>query len=221
MSICKHCNMEFDISNKPKGWMANHTRWCKSNPKLELYKESSKSAIAAMNKARIASGNLNQYVVSKKTGVPVVISEETRQKLSAASLGREHSEEARIKISNARKKWLNENPDKHPWKKNTKFKSVPCEFLKSKLIENGISFIEEYQPVKNRAYCTDIALIDKKIIIEVNGNQHYSNPKKKILAPYYKERHDIIKSLGWEIYELHYAEVYKEDIVNNLIASIV
>lgn len=221
MSICKHCNKEFDTSNKSKGWMANHTRWCPSNPKLDSYKEGSKTAVAAMNKARIESGNLNQFVVAKKTGVPFVVSAETREKLSVASLGREHSPESIKRISDGRKKWLKENPDKHPWKKNTKFKSVPCEFLKTKLLEAGIIFVEEYQAVENRAYSCDIALIDKKIIIEVNGNQHYSNPKQKILAPYYQERHDIIKSLGWKIYELHYAEVYKDDIVNNLIASIV
>lgn len=221
MSICKHCNKEFDISNKPKGWMASHTRWCSENPKLNSYKESSKNAIAAMNKARKESGNLNQFTVAKKTGIPFVVSKETREKLSLAALGREHTLESIQKISDGRKKWLKENPDKHPWKKNSKFKSVPCEFLKNRLIKAGIHFVEEYQPVENRAYSCDIALIDKKIIIEINGNQHYSNPKQKVLAPYYQERHDIIKSLGWKIYELHYAEVYKDDIVNNLIASIV
>lgn len=221
MSICKHCNKEFDISDKPKGWMASHTRWCSENPKLASYKEGSKKAVAAMNKARKETGNLNQFMVAKKKGISLVVSEETREKLSAAGTGRKHSSESKQKISAARKTWLKENPDKHPWKKNSKFKSVPCEFLKNKLIEANIQFVEEYQPVKNRAYSCDIALMDKKIIIEVNGNQHYSNHTEKILAPYYQERHDIIKSLGWEIYELHYSEVYKDDKVNNLIASIV
>jgi len=31
--ICKHCNIKFDLSDKPKGWMANHSRWCDLNPK--------------------------------------------------------------------------------------------------------------------------------------------------------------------------------------------
>ena len=30
--ICKHCNIKFVLSDKPKGWMANHSRWCDSNP---------------------------------------------------------------------------------------------------------------------------------------------------------------------------------------------
>jgi hypothetical protein len=38
LSTCKHCKKEFDISSYPKGWMANHSRWCPSNPKINEYK---------------------------------------------------------------------------------------------------------------------------------------------------------------------------------------
>lgn len=38
MAVCKHCKIEFDIQFKPKGWMANHSRWCDHNPKIILYK---------------------------------------------------------------------------------------------------------------------------------------------------------------------------------------
>lgn len=37
MNTCKHCKLEFDISDKPNGWMANHSRWCKCNPKRSTY----------------------------------------------------------------------------------------------------------------------------------------------------------------------------------------
>lgn len=30
---CKHCAAEFDLTNTPSGWMANHTRWCMENPR--------------------------------------------------------------------------------------------------------------------------------------------------------------------------------------------
>ena len=33
ISVCKHCGLQEDISIKPKGWMANHSRWCEKNPK--------------------------------------------------------------------------------------------------------------------------------------------------------------------------------------------
>jgi hypothetical protein len=34
---CKHCNTTYDLDDKPKGWMANHSRWCDSNPKRNAY----------------------------------------------------------------------------------------------------------------------------------------------------------------------------------------
>lgn len=37
ISACKHCKESFDISDKPKGWMANHSRWCDHNPKRDQY----------------------------------------------------------------------------------------------------------------------------------------------------------------------------------------
>ena len=37
MNQCKWCKQNFDISNKPKGWMANHSRWCNDNPKRIEY----------------------------------------------------------------------------------------------------------------------------------------------------------------------------------------
>ena len=110
---------------------------------------------------------------------------------------------------------------KHPWKRNDKFKSKPCEHLKEILIDLGISFIEEYQPIKDRGFSIDIAIPDKMIAIEVNGNQHYSDPKLGVLNNYYKERHDLISNAGWKIHEIHYANVYNETFVEKLIALIV
>lgn len=34
---CKWCKTFFDITDKPKGWMANHSRWCDENPKRKEY----------------------------------------------------------------------------------------------------------------------------------------------------------------------------------------
>lgn len=37
MKQCKWCGESFNTDNKPKGWMANHSRWCSSNPKRKDY----------------------------------------------------------------------------------------------------------------------------------------------------------------------------------------
>ena len=80
---CKHCKTEFDISDKPKGWLANHSRWCDENPKRKEYSNS-------MEKARAAKKNFNnQYSYG------AVCSDETRQKLRESSTGRTHSDETK------------------------------------------------------------------------------------------------------------------------------
>ena len=122
--------------------------------------------------------------------------------------------EWRKKVSEGRKKFLAENPDKHPWKSNSKFKSVPCETLKEYLRKRNISFVEEWQPLESRGFSIDIAFPDKKIGFEINGNQHYDSTGK--LKPYYQERHDLIVSSGWKLIELHYSIAYKPELLDKL-----
>lgn len=129
--------------------------------------------------------------------------------------GHPHSEEVKKRISESRKRWLRENPEKHPWKKSDKFKSKPCETFKKFLLDEGIRFIEEYEPLEDKFYCIDIAFPDKKIGIEINGNQHYT--REGILSEYYQERHNILKKAGWRIIEVHYTSCYDKKRVLSLI----
>lgn len=121
-----------------------------------------------------------------------------------------HSEETKKKISEIRKKWLLENPDKHPWRSNNKFKSKPCEKVKEFLKNKNIQFVEEYNPkILNRNFSIDIAIPDKKIAIEINGNQHYDKFGK--LKPYYQERNNLLESDGWIVYQIHYSCCFNLD----------
>ena len=74
--------------------------------------------------------------------------------------------EEKKQLSQKRKAYLLANPDKHPWKYNSKFKSIPCEHIKD-ILREKYSFIEEYTDTSwKKNYSLDIALIDKKIAIE-------------------------------------------------------
>ena len=122
------------------------------------------------------------------------------------------SEETKKLISQKRKAYLKENPDKHPWKNKDKFISEPCEYLKNKLKEQNIPYVEEYEPFldKNRFFSVDIAFPDERIGIEVNGNQHYN--RDGTLKSYYQERHDYFTANGWGLIEIHYSSVYSLDV---------
>lgn len=127
---------------------------------------------------------------------------------------RPHTDETKDLLRKNRMEYLEKNPDKHPWKNNSKFTSEPCELLKKKLKEAGLDFIEEYQPLSNRFFALDISFPDKKIGIEVNGNQHY-NPDKT-LKKYYQDRHNLIIESGWTLIELPYIEVFRDDIIEEI-----
>lgn len=162
--------------------------------------------------------------------------EEEKIKIAKANVGREKSLETRNKISEngklfyssldnrkktseKRKEYLKNNPDKHPWRSNNKFKSVPCEKLKQKLLDAEISFVAEFQPLlPDRFFAIDISFPDKKIGIEINGNQHYNSDGT--LKPYYQERKDLLVGAGWTIYEYHYSFMYNEVFLIELIKKL-
>jgi hypothetical protein len=129
-----------------------------------------------------------------------------------------YSEEHRKRLSEKRKEWLKNNPEKHPWRSKDKFKSVPCERLKAKLKSEGINFLAEYIPLPDRSFSLDVAFPDKKIGLEVNGQQHYNSDGT--LKPYYQERHDLLASQGWNIVELHYSTIFNSLLVNALVCSL-
>lgn len=124
--------------------------------------------------------------------------------------GFKHSDETKKLISEKRKKFLQENPEKHPWTKNSKFKSTPCEEFKKFLREKGYEFEEEVKVVPDRNFSVDICFPNLMLIFEINGNQHY-NLRTMELLPYYQERHNIISSLGWQIVEIPYNQSYDEN----------
>lgn len=124
--------------------------------------------------------------------------------------GHKWSEEDKKLISERQKKFLKENPDKHPWRKNSKFVSKPCEDFKNFLKSKNYKFEEEARVVPNKNYSVDICFPDLMLIFEINGNQHYDLDNMQ-LKPYYQERHDIISALGWTIVEIPYNQSYNED----------
>ena len=133
-------------------------------------------------------------------------------------MGHKHTEETKKRMSESKKKWLKENPDKHVWKRHSKFKSVPCETLKSYIKSKNINYLEEFSPVMDRGYSVDVAFPEKMVCLEVNGNQHYDATGK--LKPYYQEKHDLISKLGWKIIEMHYSLCFKEDYISSLLSTI-
>ncbi len=132
-----------------------------------------------------------------------------------------HSQQTKQKLSQIRKQYLKDHPQKHVWKRNTKFISKPCEDLKQFLKNNNINFYPEYsnpEHFKGHFYSIDIAFPNQKIAIEVNGNQHYN--KNGTLAPKYQQRHDIIQNAGWKVIQIPYKKVYNQEVRQSILKLI-
>ena len=129
-----------------------------------------------------------------------------------------HTIETRKIQSEKRKAWLKANPEKHVWKRHSKFKSVPCEKLKEFILSRNIKFLPEFTPLTDRAFAVDVAFPEKMICLEVNGNQHYDATGK--LKPYYQEKHDLITLAGWKVIEMHYSLCFNIEYISSLLDTV-
>lgn len=171
-------------------------------------------------KYSISYGSLS---LAQKKGLFKSVSQAEKQRRSQEKrkqLGICHSEKSRKKISLARKKYLMDNPDKHGWSNSKYHRSIPCELLKKRLRNEGLSFQEEFKPLlhKKRFFSIDIYFPDFKLGIEVNGRQHYTTNGE--LAPYYQQRHDLICQEGYELMEIEYHKIFQKSFVDNLIENL-
>lgn len=175
IKTCKHCKMEFDVSDKPKGWMANHSRWCNSNPKRDDYSKN-------LNKVRAAKKNFNnQYSYGASC------SEETREKLRKAATGKRHTEETKNLI---RQKAL-ESPHRRLVRNIIEYNGVKLESswelsLAKRLDNLGIRWIRP-DPIPwvdkdniRHNYFPDFYLVDYDIYLDPKNPQAVKVQKEKL-----------------------------------------
>lgn len=194
---CPFCNLDF--SNFKASAIGSHIRWCNLNPK------------------RIAKKRIEKKYQKKYCNLcgKEIIGLDRRRRCNECRY--KHSNETKTRMSEKRKQWLKINPEKHPWKKSNKFISKPCQLFKKYLDSINLKYISEYNMYDEtkRNFSIDIAFPDKKIGIEINGNQHYN--KNGTLKQYYQRRHDIIEACGWKLLEIHYLSCFKKENLEKII----
>jgi len=176
--ICKFCGSERKNANS----LRNHERLCKENPnrqKIEEYAHTEKWLAACKGHK-----GTNQFVKAKELGLP--IPESKCKGKPGPWRGRKHTEESKHKISESMKK-VYEN--KSIW---------------STQIEKRKSFAEQYfdtcfpelkQNYHVDRYFLDLANPDLKLYIEIDGEQHYNDPK---VIEHDKVRTARLEELGWK-----------------------
>lgn len=117
-------------------------------------------------------------------------------------MGHKHSEETKRKLSEIRIAYLKEHPEMVPYKLNHKHKETyPEKYFKSILVD----FCPQY-PIPNTLYQVDFANPNLKVVIEIDGEQHYVD--SRIV------NHDIIRTqrleeLGWKIIRVRWSSFQK------------
>ena len=190
LTCCPHC-LE-DASEFEN--FASHVRWCEKD-------------LSIRRKAK--------FKICPTCDLTFEVSPTQYRKKFCSDACRVHTSETKLKMSMGRSKYLNDNKDLHPWKRKDKQISVPCENVKKYLTENDYEFLEEYSPIPDRQFSIDIVFPHLMIGLEINGNHHYDNTGK--LKPYYQERHDLIESYGWKLFEIHYSKCFSDYNIANFL----
>lgn len=105
--------------------------------------------------------------------------------------GHHHTDEQKKKISESRKKYLEEHPDKVPFKLNHSSKeSYPEKYFREWLQKENIFSEREYQV---GLYTLDFAWPERKIYLEIDGSQHHLD----WMIQHDEERTKKLSEFGW------------------------
>lgn len=192
---CNICGKEFSKSN-----YGRHYDKC-SGANLYTPPKKTENWIAAMN-ARKGKGT-NHFTKAKELGLPVP--DGYWKDKEGPTKGTSLTEQHKAKISVGRIKFLKENPHMVPYKLNhySKGRSYAEEYWKAILDSNNIVYEEQYQV---GVYQLDFAILDRKIDLEIDGDQHYLDPR---IVESDKRRNAYLTDLGWTIIRIKWSDYKK------------
>lgn len=190
MLICKYCGKECKNENSYR----NHERLCPKNEN-RIYKNGMTGKKGA-----------NHLTYGAK------ISQETKDKISKSSKGKNLSEETKQKISIARSEYMKAHPEKYRRKKSYMEKSF-SDWLDSMNVSYKTE--EHFRNTDlNKSYFVDFLFEDKKIIIELDGTQHLKRKEHD------KIRDDFLNSIGYDVIRIthkEYVEKTKIDYIKRIL----
>lgn len=137
----------------------------------------------------------NKFIKAKRLGLSKPqISNETRIKLGNSWRNKHLPEEMKRKISERMKKFCLENPKNVPYIRNHSSKqSYPESYFEDLLKKENIFCEKEYHIL---TYWVDFCWPNKKLILEINGEQHYVDKK---IVNHDKIRLEKLKNIGWTV----------------------
>ena len=211
--VCQFCSKVCKNRNS----LCNHERLCKLNPDRQVsagfvkFNEARKTGLIEVWNKGLTSKTDERVAKQAKS------LSEYYEVNPAVWQGKQHTEETRQKISLARKQYLLDHPDQVPYKLNHSSKeSYPEKYFADLFETEGINLHREYYCL---GYYLDFCDSDKKIDIEIDGEQHYLDQK---IVAHDKVRSATLEAAGWRIFRIRWAtyqQSSKEDkikIINKI-----
>lgn len=201
--ICKYCKKECKNCNS----LRNHERLCKYNPNRQ------ESPFVKFNKLK-TDGIINVWNkgLTKETDERIKKSREKlklrykNKEIISPNLGKKHTELEKKHLSEVRKKYLTEHPEKVPYLINHHSKiSYPEQYFKE-LFESDDFFKDIKTEYRVGLYSLDFAIPELLIDIEIDGEQHYVDSK---IIQHDQIRSNNLEQLGWFIYRIRWSKYSK------------
>lgn len=170
---------------------------------IQKYYDNGNSESDITTEFGISSSTINRAV--KRGDIKVrTISEGV--KIIKKTKPQKHSSETKNKISEIRKKYLKENPDKVPYLLNhySKGASYPERYFCDLFEIEGIILEKQYRV---GTYSLDFAQVERKIDIEIDGSQHKNDPK---VVLHDIKRNNALTKMGWRVYRVYWPEYQKK-----------
>jgi len=202
--ICDKCNKEYDKRHS----LIGHKKSCgktfiKKEIKKEINNHECKYCHSIFDSGLKLGGHINSC---KKDPNYEEKLKRKKEKLSMANKGKKLSEETKNKISKSRKEFLLNNPDKVPYLLNhSRNESYPEKYFWSIFEKQNLGIIRDF---RIGLYELDFSIPDKKIDIEIDGDQHYYDTK--ILQSDIR-RNKYLEELGWDIIRIRWSDYKKMD----------
>lgn len=185
---------------------------------IQIYYDNNHTWSDIIKEFKIANNTINRAI---RKGELKLRTKSDANKLGHIKKPRKLTEETKKKISESRKKYLKENPDKVPYLLNHSQKeSYPEKYFQTILKKSGLKYKRFLQI---SYYNIDFAFIDKGIDLEIDGDQHIVDQK---VVKSNIERDKFLTNNGWKIIRILWSDYkrlkdeQKTEFIDNLLNHI-
>ena len=184
---------------KNRNSLCNHERLCKENPNKQLV------VIEGFNdKGRVAWNKGLTKEIDTRVSNQSKSLRNYYETHSGVWSGHKHTDEEKLKIGAGVKAFLVKNPDMVPYIRNhSSNQSYPEKYFKELFKAEGLDLSYHH---RIHTYELDFCNVDKKLDIEIDGEQHYLDSR---VVESDKKRNQYLQSLGWNVFRIRWAEFKK------------